>query len=150
MDGIGADRKLYVADLAVRADARRMGIATQLLEAIELYALRNNYHEIYLHVEVDNKAARAMYLKNNYFEVPLYDWALVFTESRLHKSVDNYVLLWKSLRGDRDIAMDDSNRRMAQRVAASPLPHAQPKKESGHALESGLLHTVMAMNSQPR
>lgn len=149
MEGIGADRKLYVADLAVRSDARRIGVATQLLQAIELYAMRNNYHEIYLHVEVDNIAARAMYLKNDYFEVPLYDWALVFTESRLHKSVDSYVFLWKSLRGDRKIAMDDSDRRMAQRVSSATA--AQPQmKESGHALESGLLHTAMAMNSQSR
>ena len=94
MESIGADRKLYVADLAVRTDARRSGIATQLLLAIELYAFQNHYKEIYLHVEVDNVVARTMYFKNGYAEVPRHDWALVFTESRLHKSVDSYVLLW--------------------------------------------------------
>ena len=94
MEKIGADRKLYVADLAVRTEARRFGIATQLLLAIELYAFQNHYQEIYLHVEVDNVVARTMYFKNGYVEVPRYEWAAVFTESRLHKSVDSYVFLW--------------------------------------------------------
>ena len=90
----GADRKLYVADLAIRTEARRFGIATQLLLAIELYAYQNHYQEIYLHVEVDNVVARNMYFKNGYVEVPRCEWASIFTQSRLHKSVDSYVFLW--------------------------------------------------------
>lgn len=106
MEWIGADRKLYVADLAVRADARRMGIATQLLQAIELYAVQNNYEEIYLHVEVDNSVGRNLYYKFGYEEVPRYDWAVVFTQRRLHKSVHNYILLLKSLGGEANIKVD--------------------------------------------
>ena len=85
---------MYVADLAIRTEARRFGIATQLLLAIELYAYQNHYQEIYLHVEVDNVVARNMYFKNGYVEVPRCEWASIFTQSRLHKSVDSYVFLW--------------------------------------------------------
>lgn len=108
MANIGSDRKLYVADLAVRNDARRNGVATQLLKEIEYYALKNSYEDIYLHVEVDNIAARNMYTKLGYNEVPKYDWATMFTESRLHKSVDQYVFLWKSMVGNTVLPMANS------------------------------------------
>jgi GNAT superfamily N-acetyltransferase len=97
MEKIGADRKLYVADLCIRQDARRIGVATSLLRSIELYAERNLYKEVYLHVEVENTVARGLYIKNGYSEVAKCDWATVFTMARLHKPADSYVLLWKSL-----------------------------------------------------
>ena len=97
MEHIGHERKLYAMDLAVREEARRMGIASNLLEAVETYARDNYYREVYLHVEVDNEAARNLYRRNGYVEVPPHPWAVKFTERRLHKTPDSYVLLWKEI-----------------------------------------------------
>lgn len=72
-----------------------IGIATTLLKSVESYAMKNKYKEIYLHVETDNIKAKNLYLKNDYIEVPKSDWATIFTMSRLHKPVCNYILLWK-------------------------------------------------------
>jgi RimJ/RimL family protein N-acetyltransferase len=130
MESIGAARKLYVADLAVREDARRLGIATQLLDAIESYATQNNYEEIYLHVEVDNMIARAMYLKNGYLVVPQYHWAQAFTESRLHKPVDQYVFLWKSMSGRSELTMANPS----EDIETSLSVRAERSAETGLAL----------------
>jgi len=97
MESIGHERKLYAMDLAVRSGVRRMGIATHLLNAAEAYALQNSYQEIYLHVETDNEAARNLYRKNGYIEVPQTESTLSFTKQRLHKPPDCYVLLWKQI-----------------------------------------------------
>ena len=56
MEAVGSPRKLYVADLAVREDCRRMGVATALLAAVEAYAMNALYEAIYLHVENHNEA----------------------------------------------------------------------------------------------
>jgi ribosomal protein S18 acetylase RimI-like enzyme len=106
MENIGAARKLYVADLCIRQDARRIGVATSLLQYVELFALRNQYAEIYLHVEVDNAVARNLYIKNGYSEVSGSDWARAFTMERLHKPPDSYVMLWKSLNHDSSIKIE--------------------------------------------
>lgn len=103
MENVGASRKIYVADLCIRLDARRIGVATGLLQYVELFALRNQYKEIYLHVEVENTVARNLYIKNGYLEVVGCDWARAFTMERLHKPPDSYVMLWKSLSGYSDI-----------------------------------------------
>eukprot|EP00607_Mallomonas_marina_P006486 CAMPEP_0182430664 /NCGR_PEP_ID=MMETSP1167-20130531/42409_1 /TAXON_ID=2988 /ORGANISM="Mallomonas Sp, Strain CCMP3275" /LENGTH=261 /DNA_ID=CAMNT_0024616019 /DNA_START=55 /DNA_END=840 /DNA_ORIENTATION=+ len=97
MEAIGHQRKLYAMDLAVSSEVRRMGIATHLLDAAETYALKNEYQEIYLHVEVDNEPARTLYQKNGYIEVPETEWALAFTKHRLHKPPESYVLMWKEI-----------------------------------------------------
>jgi ribosomal protein S18 acetylase RimI-like enzyme len=76
------------------------GVATGLLQSIELHALRNQYKEIYLHVEVENTVARGLYIKNGYSELARHDWVKVFTTARLHKPEECYVLLWKSLVDD--------------------------------------------------
>lgn len=106
MEKIGAARKLYVADLCIRQDARRIGVATSLLQYVELFALRNQYAEIYLHVEVDNTVARNLYIKNGYSEVSGSDWARAFTMERLHKPPDSYVMLWKSLVQDSSVKQE--------------------------------------------
>ena len=103
MEKIGASRKIYVADLCIRQDARRIGVATSLLQSVELFALRNQYREIYLHVEVENAIARSLYIKNGYLEIGDCDWARAFTMQRLHKPPDSYVMLWKSLNCYTDI-----------------------------------------------
>lgn len=97
MDKIGANRKIYVADLCIRQDARRIGVASSLLRYVELFAIQNQYEEIYLHVEVDNAIARSLYIKNGYSEIKDCDWSRAFTMQRLHKPPDSYVMLWKSL-----------------------------------------------------
>ena len=97
MENVGAKRKLYVADLCIRQDARRIGVATSLLQYVESFALSNLYNELYLHVEVDNIVARNLYIKNGYVEVDDRDLARAFTTERLHKPPDTYVMLWKSI-----------------------------------------------------
>ena len=97
MEFIGHHRKLYAMDLAVRQDVRRMGVASRLLDAVERYAVQHSFREIYLHVEVENQAAKNLYEKNGYIEVPDTDWALSFTKHRLHKPPESYVLLWKEI-----------------------------------------------------
>jgi ribosomal protein S18 acetylase RimI-like enzyme len=97
MENVGAKRKLYVADLCIRQDARRIGVATSLLQYVESFALSNLYNELYLHVEVDNIVARNLYIKNGYLEVDDRDLARAFTMERLHKPPDTYVMLWKSI-----------------------------------------------------
>lgn len=97
MENIGAQRKLYLADLCIRQDARRIGVATSFLKYVERFALDNHYSEIYLHVEVDNSVARNLYMKNGYLEVASCSWSRAFTMERLSKPPDTYVMLWKQL-----------------------------------------------------
>lgn len=97
MESIGAPRKVYVADLAIRADARRMGLATKMLEGIELYCQQKKYQEIYLHVEVENYIARKLYQKLGYVELAPEDHVIAFTETRLQKAATGYILLRKSV-----------------------------------------------------
>jgi ribosomal protein S18 acetylase RimI-like enzyme len=97
LETLGHERKLYIMDLAVSAEARRMGIASKLLAFIDNYARKNNYREMYLHVDVENEVARRLYRKFGYVEVPPVDWVISFTQARLHKPPYCYVLLWKEI-----------------------------------------------------
>lgn len=97
MESIGASRKVYVADLAIRPDARRMGLATKMLLGIEQYCHQHQYHEIYLHVEVGNFVARKLYQKLGYVELAHDDHVVAFTETRLQKAASGYILLRKSV-----------------------------------------------------
>lgn len=97
MENIGSKRKLYVTDLAVRNDMRRIGIATLLLKAVEQYAINEKYDEIYLHVDVDNETAKNLYLRNNYNIVPTYDFVNDFAQHRLVKPAECYTMLSKTL-----------------------------------------------------
>lgn len=97
MQSMGADSKLYVTDLAVRNDMRRLGVATSLLKAVEQYAKNNMFKEIYLHVEVDNESAKNLYLTNGYNIVPLYECVENFAKLRLVKPAECYVMLSKQI-----------------------------------------------------
>jgi ribosomal protein S18 acetylase RimI-like enzyme len=97
MENMGADRKLYVTDLAVRNDFRRLGVATLLLKAVEEYARKEGYKEIYLHVEVENESAKNLYLRNNYNIVPQYNCVTQFAQSRLVRPYECYVMLSKQI-----------------------------------------------------
>lgn len=97
MEDVGDPRKLYIADLAVHRDVRRLGVASGLLRAIELYAKEHAYHEAYLHVEKDNHIAKRFYFKHGYNEVLTdKDWDKKFTLARLQRPADDYIFLVKS------------------------------------------------------
>ena len=97
METIGAQKKLYIADLAVRQDARRLGLATKLLQTIEDYARTNGFLELFLHVDKVNPQGLNLYTKNGYRHIGQADWATHFTEARLSKDADNFHFLYKSM-----------------------------------------------------
>ena len=103
MENIGSKKKVYLADLAIRSDVRRLGIASQLLQEVERVAAASQHEEIYLHLETDNDVASKLYHKNGYFEVSSSEeWVRKFTEARLTKGHECYTLLRKSLRPTTD------------------------------------------------
>lgn len=97
LNKIRTQKKLYIADLCIKKDFRRMGIASSILNAVEVYALANSYQEIYLHVEVQNLMARKLYIDKGYIDVGHNNWATEFTENKLQKPANEYVLLYKSV-----------------------------------------------------
>ena len=94
---MGAEKKLYVTDLAVRNDVRREGVGTKLLKKVEEYAANEGYKEIYLHVEIDNGPAMNLYLQNNYNIVPITNIVTNFAQCRLVKPPDQYIMLSKQI-----------------------------------------------------
>lgn len=102
MENIGYQKKLYLADLAVRPDCRQMGIATKLLKQVEDYAVANNYQEIYLHVAVHNEPARQLYMKHGYSILPPTSDIMTFTEQHLQRPSEQYHMLWKDLTIDEE------------------------------------------------
>ena len=56
-------RRAYIGLLAVHPDARRAGIATSLMRAVEAAA---RSHALTLHVEADNQSAQRLYLSLGY------------------------------------------------------------------------------------
>lgn len=57
---------VYLANLATRPDYRRQGVASQLLEACEVFTRRWGFRDIYLHVLEDNVGAQSLYKKLGY------------------------------------------------------------------------------------
>jgi hypothetical protein len=76
---------------------RRLGLGRLLLSSIERHALQMGAREIYLHVEIDNDAARQLYRSVGYTEVPITWPVTVFTQSRLQKPCHLFVLCKKTL-----------------------------------------------------
>ena len=96
MDAIGSRRKLYVADLAIRKDYRRLGLATSLLMEIEKRCFVENFEEIYLHVEVTNQAAQSLYKKLGFIELPSdNEDVLSFTKARLEQPANDVKMMYK-------------------------------------------------------
>ncbi len=56
----------YISNLAVRPQARRCGVARQLLAACEQTALEWGFRDVYLHVLDNNLPARALYTQLGY------------------------------------------------------------------------------------
>lgn len=98
METRGARRKLYIADLAVREDARRLGLASSLLRTVEEYAKANGFDELFLHVDLGNESGMGLYKKHGFANLGMADWARHFTETRLKKDADHFHFLYKSLR----------------------------------------------------
>lgn len=59
-------RYIYLSNLAVRADFRRQGVASQLLKGCEAIAHRWGFRDIYLHVLENNEGARGLYQRLGY------------------------------------------------------------------------------------
>ena len=57
---------LYVTEVAVRADARRRGAGAALMRGVDEVAALRDVATVYLHVDVNNRAACAMYEKGGY------------------------------------------------------------------------------------
>jgi len=67
---------MYVTEVAVRPDRRRCGAGAALMKGVDEVAALRNVETIYLHVDVRNKAACAMYERMGYHHLdkrePLY------------------------------------------------------------------------------
>ena len=67
---------MYVTEVAVRANARRCGAGTMLMRGVDEVAALRNVESVYLHVDVTNRAACAMYEKCGYRyldkRIPIY------------------------------------------------------------------------------
>ena len=57
---------MYVTEVAVRTDARRCGAGVMLMRGVDKVAVLRDVESIYLHVDVTNRAACAMYEKCGY------------------------------------------------------------------------------------
>ena len=93
----------YITEVAVHPAARRKGVASDLLRAIDEYATGYNVETLFLHVDVCNAGAIALYHKAGYRITPEKDPVFFdFTKSlNLHpgatKGRDHY-LMYKDLR----------------------------------------------------
>ncbi|KAL3921185.1 MAG: hypothetical protein SGARI_006744 [Bacillariaceae sp.] len=65
-----ADRILYVTEVAVNNKFRRRGIAKLMMNAIDKVASIRRIETIYLHVDVDNKAALRLYENAGFRKLP--------------------------------------------------------------------------------
>ena len=97
MEAVGSSRKLYIMDLAIRKCARRLGLATRLLDSIEDYARNHEYKELYLHVEKSNIPALYLYRKSGFVVIEPTTHTDEFTRSQLPNPPEVYELLWKQL-----------------------------------------------------
>ncbi len=57
---------MYVTEVAVSPDRRRLGAGAALMKGVDEVAALRNVETIYLHVDVANKAACAMYERMGY------------------------------------------------------------------------------------
>lgn len=57
---------MYVTEVAVRTDARRRGAGALLMRGVDVVAALRGVESVYLHVDVANRAACAMYEKSGY------------------------------------------------------------------------------------
>ena len=122
---VGSSRKLYIADFGIHKDARRMGLATRLLNEIENYCKKYNYDELYLHVERDNEIGKNLYLKQGFVPLNNYNPSVSkFTVSRLQKPADGFIMFKKSLNSN-DNVLINLNKLILVNPTVTPLPSLQ-------------------------
>jgi GNAT superfamily N-acetyltransferase len=97
MESVGSAKKLYVMDLAIRKSARRLGLASRLLDFIEDYARDEEYKELYIHVEKSNIPALSLYRKRGFMTIESASHTDDFTKSQLPNPPEVYDLLWKQI-----------------------------------------------------
>lgn len=125
-------KKLYLADLAVRPDCRRQGIASRLLAEVDSYAETNGYEEIYLHVETNNPHARSLYEKKGYVLLPPHNPARDgFTKQHLLRDPALYDMLHKTIpvasqsNSSPPPLLADDNAGQASRSTSSTITHTE-------------------------
>lgn len=121
LEQVGSSRKLYIGDLAVRLDARRVGIASRLLEIVENYAKQERYDEIYLHVEIDNQLASSLYQNRGYEVLSNSPEIVSFTEQHLQRPADSYRMLRKQF--PHEISVIDVNKTAAPQSHGMSVLH---------------------------
>ncbi len=82
----------YISNLAVVPEWRRRGVGQKLLRSCEQVARGWGFHELYLHVKRNNRAARGLYERVGYFQdhSDLQSWSFVLGQAQ-------QILLKKSL-----------------------------------------------------
>ncbi len=65
---------LYLANLAVRSEFRRRGVAKQLLTACESIARESEASGLYLHVLANNQAAQKLYESFGFITQPMFNF----------------------------------------------------------------------------
>lgn len=92
---------LYVTEVAVSPSARRRGIGTKLLKAIDAVAKKRSIETLYLHVDVSNSGAIRLYKKAGYKRVANAPMFQEFTKSlNLHPGATkgrDHFLFFKNL-----------------------------------------------------
>jgi len=94
---------LYVTEVAVNPSARRRGIGTRLLQAVDVVATVRGAETLYLHVDAANRGAMALYERAGYRVASLDESVFMeFTTSlNLHPGATkgrDHFLLYKDLR----------------------------------------------------
>ena len=59
---------IEILTLAVCPEYRRKGLATKLLKNVQHFAKKHNKQHIFLEVNVQNEAAKSLYIKNGFFQ----------------------------------------------------------------------------------
>ena len=79
--GISSEDRLGVYAMLTRPEARRKGAGTALLRALAESALAERMRELYLLVETDNAAARALYARAGFVDLYSYHYRVLDAET---------------------------------------------------------------------
>lgn len=105
---------LYITEVAVNPDARKIGVGRKLLEGVDNLAQIRNIETLFLHVDVTNEAALRLYTTAGYKKVEQNQKYHDFTEAlNLHDGAANgrkHFLLYKHLRVPTILAQNDNQK----------------------------------------
>lgn len=97
MESISSSRKVYISDLAIREEARQIGIATAILDQLDNDASAEGINEVLLHAKLDNIIAQDLYKKRG-FELLMMERAHhEFTQKLFNQTAAQYVMMMKTL-----------------------------------------------------